>query len=115
MAPQKEEIVEKPNGSVMERHAQTIIVVIITGLLSWVGYSVADMKTTVAEMKIQMSYLQTQMQAGVDDRFRGTDWRREKERLDERAAGYAQRITDLEKRVTAQERATDKFHGTRER
>ena len=68
----------------MEQHLQTIITAILLALLLWTGNTLLDIKQKVTTLEIQVQVMQAQLQAGVDDRFRGADWRREKEVLEER-------------------------------
>lgn len=56
--------VERRSRGVMENHAQTIIVFVILGVLSWVGYSIMQTakeinttNTSIAVMKADMSYM----------------------------------------------------------
>lgn len=55
---------ERRKTSVMENHAQTLIVFVILGVLSWVGYSiiqtgkeVSTTNTSIAVMKSDMSHM----------------------------------------------------------
>ena len=47
--------------SIWERHAQTIMMFVITGLIAWVGTSVADQKTQIALLQQSVIVLQTQV------------------------------------------------------
>jgi hypothetical protein len=80
--------------SIIERHIQTIITALLLAALLWTGNTLLDIKQKVTTLEIQVQVMQTQLASGVDDRFRGSDWRREKEVLDDR---FRRIETDLEK------------------
>lgn len=46
----------------MERHLQTIIVVIIVGLLGWVGSTVQATQVAIAELAVEIEYMKLEMQ-----------------------------------------------------
>lgn len=46
----------------MERHLQTVIVVIIVGLLGWVGSTVQATQVAVAQLAIEMEYMKLELQ-----------------------------------------------------
>jgi len=71
-------------GTVFERHAQTIIALGVLGLIVWAGNTLLGIRDDVTTLKIQVNVLQTQLQNAGDDRFRGTDWRREREIIEQR-------------------------------
>lgn len=68
----------------LEQHIQTVITVVVGALLLWTGSTLVDIKQEVTTLKVQVVMMQSQLQAGVDDRFRGSDWRREKEIIDDK-------------------------------
>jgi len=70
--------------SVFERHAQTIIALGVLGLVVWAGNTLLAIKDEVTTLKVQVTVLQTQLQNAGDDRFRGSDWRREREIIEQR-------------------------------
>lgn len=71
-------------GSILERHAQTGIAAVLLALVIWTGNTLLTIKDDVTTLKVQVANLQGQVSAGNDDRFRSTEWRREKEILEER-------------------------------
>lgn len=95
----------KANGSVIERHAQTIIVAVLLGLLLWSGSTLLDIRTDVTTLKVQVGTLQGEIRAGTDDRFRGSDWRREKEAVDLRFRHIEDDILRLEAEIEKRHKA----------
>lgn len=85
---------DKPN--LWEQHAQTILTAVILSMLLGAGGLLLALREDVQVLKTTVSYLNQQIQSGVDDRFRGADWRREKERLDDRFIELRKRVEDLE-------------------
>lgn len=75
---------EQPRSSIIERHAQTIIAAILLGLVLWAGNTLLTIKDDVTTLKVTVNTLQSQLQNAGDDRFRGSDWRREKEIIDDK-------------------------------
>lgn len=71
-------------ASLIEQHLQTIITAVLLALLLWTGNTLLDIRQKVTTLEVQVQVMQSQLQSGVDDRFRGSDWRREKEILDDR-------------------------------
>lgn len=45
----------------MERHLQTVIVVIIVGLLGWVGVTVQETQVAVAQISVEIEYLKIEV------------------------------------------------------
>ena len=85
---------DKP--SLFEQHAQTILTAIILAAIVGSGGLLMGLHNDVQVMKAQLNYVNEQLKSGVDDRFRGSDWRREKERLDERFINLMNRVERLE-------------------
>lgn len=54
-------MVDNTRQSIWERHAQTIMMFVITGLIAWVGTSVADQKTQIALLQQSVVVLQNQV------------------------------------------------------
>jgi hypothetical protein len=75
---------ETPRGTIFERHAQTIIALGILGLVVWTGNTLLTIKDDVTTLKVQVGNLQGQLNNAGDDRFRGADWRREREIIEAR-------------------------------
>lgn len=49
----------EPNGGVkLERHAQTVIVMVVVALLLWVGVTVQNTSIQVARLQIEVTYIQ---------------------------------------------------------
>jgi len=106
-----EEIDDKK--SVLERHVQTILVAGTMALLSWVLLSVLDIRDRLTKFEERLATLHAQVNTGTDDRFRGSDWRIQKERLDERFHVLTTQVGRLEDRVDKIERENIKHHGIR--
>ena len=85
-----------PQPSLFEQHAQTILTSIILAALVGAGALLVTLHNDVQVMKAQLTFVNDQIKQGVDDRFRGADWRREKERLDERFLNLLKRVERLE-------------------
>ena len=97
--------------SVFERHLQTILVAGTMAILSWVLLSVLDIRDRLTKFEERLSTLHGQVNTGTDDRFRGSDWRVQKERLDERFLNLKNEVAKLEDRVDKLERDNIKYHG----
>ena len=87
-------------GSVFERHAQTLISTIIAALVLWVGITMQNMQTSIASMTVQIQQLQTEvatLRQKNGDRYTAsqavTDWNRNRNELDE----VRQRLRDVER------------------
>jgi hypothetical protein len=72
------------NRSLLERHVQTIIVSATIALLGWVLLTTLEIRDRLSRFEERLLNLQTQVNTGVDDRFRSSEWRREKQIIDER-------------------------------
>jgi CII-binding regulator of phage lambda lysogenization HflD len=46
-----------PRATQMERHLQTLIVLILTGLLVWVGTTVQSTQVEVAKLSVELAFL----------------------------------------------------------
>ena len=97
--------------SVLERHVQTILVAGTMALLSWVLLSVLDIRDRLTKFEERLATLHAQVNTGTDDRFRGSDWRIQKERLDERFNNLKKHVDHLEERMDKMERDNIKWHG----
>ena len=85
---------QNPNG--MERHAQTIIGVVLTAILLWVGATVNSNEKTLIKLGTQFDAMQTRLEdfkSAANSSFPGDDGRRLRERVDklnESLAGHIQ-------------------------
>jgi hypothetical protein len=79
-----EENEERGRGSATERHVQTVVVGILLALLLWNGNTLIDLKTDVATLKVTVGGLDGALRVSGEDRFRASDWRREREILEQR-------------------------------
>ena len=50
-------VMDKEQARGLERHAQTVIVLILTALLLWVGTTTQDMSVAIAKLEVEMKYL----------------------------------------------------------
>jgi hypothetical protein len=75
---------EATRGTIIERHAQTIIVAILLALLLWAGSTLLAIRDDVTALKVQVAQMEGQLRSASDDRFRGSDWRREREIIEAR-------------------------------
>jgi tRNA(Phe) wybutosine-synthesizing methylase Tyw3 len=60
---------EVENGQRLERHAQTVIVLIVVALLLWVGATTQQTAITVAKLSVDVAYLQSAIQR-PDEKFK---------------------------------------------
>lgn len=54
--------VERRNNTMLENHAQTVIVFVILGVLSWVGYSILQTADKIAEQNVSMQVMKNDVQ-----------------------------------------------------
>lgn len=99
--------------TVLERHIQTILVAGTMALLSWVLLSVLDIRERLTKFEERIATMQAQINTGTDDRFRKSDWLREKERLDERFHALRAQVEKIDERVDKLERLNEREHGFR--
>jgi hypothetical protein len=70
--------------SLFEQHAQTIIVAVLLALLLGSGTLLLGIRDDVTRLNVKMTSVEAQLQNAGDDRFRGADWRREREIIEQR-------------------------------
>jgi hypothetical protein len=87
---------EEKKPSLFEQHAQTALAVIATSVLLGSGGLLLGMREDVQVLKRDVQHLADQLKSGVDDRFRGADWRREERVLNDRFQRVEQRLDRLE-------------------
>lgn len=104
---------QNDSRSVLERHIQTILVAGTMALLSWVLLSVLDIRERLGKFEERIATMQAQINTGTDDRFRKSDWLREKERLDERFTALRLQVEKHDERIDKLDRANDRYHGAR--
>lgn len=95
----------------VEKHIQTVIVAVLLALLLWAGNSLIEIKRDVTALKVHVAGLSAEVRSGTDDRFRGSDWRREKLILDDRFIELKNRVTEQEKRIDVLEREVVRLSG----
>ena len=96
--------------SLFEQHAQSIIAGLTLTILIGTGTLLISMRDDLSTMKAEMKFLSEKLNQAGDDRFRGSDWRREKTILDERFFELRSKVHDMEKRIIEIERRLDKNH-----
>lgn len=87
-------------GSTLERHAQTLIGLVVAALLGWVGMTVQDLTTTVARMEEKIVSLERQidiLQANTRDRYTKQDASRDLGVVQKMLDDHAERIRRLER------------------
>ena len=45
----------------MERHVTTVLVMVVVAILLWIGATVSKTQVSVAEMRVQIAFMQAQM------------------------------------------------------
>jgi len=93
-----DDLPERRRQGVMERHIQTVLTGIVAALLAWVGVSLLDLRDRTTRLEVQTLNVEALIREGAADRFRLSDWAREKARLDERYLDLARRVDVLERR-----------------
>jgi TolA-binding protein len=68
----------------IERHIQTLVTSITLALLMWTGLTLVDLRDRLARMEEKIISLNADLTRAQADRFTMTDWKREKENLEER-------------------------------
>lgn len=97
-----DESVELPTPRALERHVQTLLGVIVVGLISWTGVSLNSMQQNVAGMIVKIEQLQSEvayLRQFSADRYTaqqaGNDWSRNRVEMDE----IRQRLREVERKV----------------
>lgn len=84
----------------LERHAQTLIGIIIAGVLGWVGLTVQSLTTTVARMEEKIAGLERQidiLQSSTRDRYTRQDAARDLDLVRKVLDDHGERIKQLER------------------
>lgn len=94
--------IDMPTPRALERHVQTVLGVIVVGLISWTGVSLNKMQQNVAGMTVKIEQLQTEvayLRQFSADRYTsqqaGNDWNRNRVEMDE----IRQRLRAVERKV----------------
>jgi hypothetical protein len=93
-----DDLPERRRQGAMERHIQTVLTGIVAALLAWVGVSLLDLRDRTTRLEVQTLNVEALVREGAADRFRLSDWAREKTRIDERYSDLARRVDVLERR-----------------
>jgi hypothetical protein len=83
-------------SSLFERHAQTALAVIATSVLLGSGGLLLGMREDVQVLKRDVQHMSEKLQSAGDDRFRGSDWRREERVITDRFQRIEQRLDRME-------------------
>ena len=78
--------------SIIEQHIGTILQIAVVGLLGWSLMTTQTMSKDVEVLKVRVEAMNTSMQQGTNDRYRGTDAARD-------FAAIRQELQFLERRV----------------
>jgi hypothetical protein len=87
---------EEKRPSLFEQHAQTGLAVIATTLLIGSGGLLIGMRDDVRVLQRDVQHLTEKLQTAGDDRFRGSDWRREERVIVDRFNRIELRLEKLE-------------------
>jgi hypothetical protein len=76
--------IKERRPTLFEQHAQTVIVAILLALLLGSVGTLITIREDVTRLNVKMEGVEAQLRNAGDDRFRGADWRREREIIESR-------------------------------
>lgn len=86
-----------------ERHSQSVLAVVITGLLTWAGWSISGLKETAIRMEGQIAVVRThvdglteQLRMAATERYRSTQAASDFALRDAARTRLEERVTSLE-------------------
>ena len=82
--------------SAVERHAQSLLLVIVAGLIGWVGLSISSMGQMIARLEERVTYMTTQISDLKNGNYTQTDAVRDIGRVDGRIDELSGRVQRLE-------------------
>ncbi len=85
--------------SAMEKHIQTVLGVLATGLIAWVGISTTDSRESIARLEVQTAVLQARVAEIRSDLKQSMSRGMTKEEINERFGVCQRRVTELEHRM----------------
>lgn len=98
-----EEAATSAPENALERHAQTILVIVVAALITWVGLSITGLRETAIELKGEIKLvtshfdaLQKQLAIATTDRIRKSEAEAAFELRDERIHTLNRRMSSLE-------------------
>ena len=104
---------ERRQGSAFERHLQTVVTILVAGLLTWVGLTTNETSKSVAVTEVKMEMMQlslTSLAEKLDtatlDRYTATDARRD-------LGAVYRRLDQTENRMTVIESEHSNLMGSR--
>lgn len=92
---------ERQNSSMLEKHAQTVIVFVILGVLSWVGYSMLKANVSIEVLKNDMTYMKNSIDKVTNNYVTTIEFHNT-------AAAHKQNLIGLESRVRTLEENSKK-------
>ena len=97
--------IERRNDTMLENHAQTVIVFVILGVLSWVGYSILQTGDKIAEQNVSMEilkndvkYMKSALDKAASNHVSNTEFRVYSEQLRKELSDTKARVRLLEKK-----------------
>ncbi len=85
--------------SAMEKHIQTVLGVLATGLIAWVGISTTDSRESIARLEVQTAVLQARVAEIRSDLKQSMSRGVTKEEMDDRFSVCQRRLIELEHRM----------------
>lgn len=89
---------DEENGFRLEQHVGTIMQAAVLGLLAWSLNTTVAMRTEVGVLQAQVASIQTTINQGTNDRYRGSDAARDFMARDREISRLEDRVTKLEAR-----------------
>lgn len=83
-----------PQASPMERHVQTILTVMVAGLVAWVGVTTTQTATDLAVLQERLTQVSIRLDAAIADRYTGAQGRAVEQRID-RLEGRVDRLEGM--------------------
>ena len=91
-----DEEMERRAGTRLEQHIGMILQIMVVGLLGWSLTTSLGMSQDVAVLKVEVRGLQTSMNQGTTDRYRGADAARDFSAIRQEMLHLEKRISELE-------------------
>ena len=92
--------------SAMERHAQSVLALLIMALVTWVGVTIIGLKDATTEIRgdvrlanVQIEALREQIKLSADDRYRKSQAEADFRLRDQRIENNERRISNLENKA----------------
>ena len=88
----------EPDGFRLEQHIGTIMQILVVGLLAWSLKTNVEMTTQMGIVQVKLESLQTTVNQGTADRYRGTEAAKDFQGVWAELARHETRIQKLESR-----------------